>query len=78
MIGLGRRKKQNCYLTRETSEKAKWVSIDTKRQEPGLKGTVSMSVEHFSSPAVRFYTSAKHIQIFNLYLQEGRKPCWQE
>lgn len=52
MIGLERRKKQNCYLTRETSEKAKGVSIDTRRQEPGLKGTVSMSVEHFRSPAV--------------------------
>lgn len=45
MIGWGRRKKQNCNFTRKTSEKAKWVSVDTRRQEPGLKGTVSMSVE---------------------------------
>lgn len=45
MIGWGRRKKQNCYLTRVTSEKAKWVSVFTRRQEPGLKGTVFMSVE---------------------------------
>lgn len=34
--------------------------------------------QHFRSPAVQFYTRAQHIQIFNLYLQEGRKACRQE
>lgn len=34
--------------------------------------------QHFRSPAPWFYTRAQHIQISNLYSQEGRKACRPE
>lgn len=79
VIGWGRRKKQNCYLTRETSEKAKWVSVDTRRQEPGLKGTVPMSMElSISAARLRDSTPAHSTFKSSTFIYKGEeKPADQ-